>query len=365
MSSAALAGAEAVEGERAGARPPAVSFIVPVYRSEATLAACLDSILAQSLDDIEVVCVNDGSPDGCGAILDAYAARDARVRVITQENRGLSAARNAGMDAARGVVVDFVDSDDTVLPELAQVLTSTFARTGAEVVTFGAMCEPPEQAGKRIQQLLSPAAATYESFNPDLLFCANAQPYAWRTALRREFMEHEHIRFSERVRFAEDVPYQFTVYPLSKKTVLLPDKLYRYRMTEGSLTHVYNTSASRAQKVEQHLVMLGVIFDEWHARGLLACCPGRMVTWCLDLLLFDLARLETTQATAYAGSLDALLRSAYGDGWCELPEQAPVRAVAARVARAAAGDGFALGKLSLVRFFVATRGLKQCIERFI
>ena len=92
---------------------PVVSLIVPVYKSEATLGACLDSLLAQTEADIEIVCVNDGSPDNCAGILESYAARDARIRVIAQENQGLSAARNAGMDVARGRIIDFVDSDDT------------------------------------------------------------------------------------------------------------------------------------------------------------------------------------------------------------------------------------------------------------
>ena len=222
---------------------PAVSLIVPVYKSEATLGACLDSLLAQTEADIEIVCVNDGSPDSCASILESYASRDARICVITQQNQGLSAARNAGMDVARGRIVDFVDSDDTVSPNLCRRLVEVFDATDADVVTFGAVCEPEDRASKRIRQLLSPAAATFDTFDAALLFSANAQPYAWRTAMRRTFMERENIRFSTRLRFAEDVPYQFIVYPLSKKTVLIPDKLYHYRMTDGSLTHVYNTEA--------------------------------------------------------------------------------------------------------------------------
>ena len=129
--------------------------------------------------------------------------------------------------------------------------------------------------------------------------------------MRRAFMERENIRFSTRLRFAEDVPYQFIVYPLSKKTVLIPDRLYHYRMTDGSLTHVYNTEASRAQKVEQHLLMFEVIFDEWRKRGLLGLCPGEMVAWCLDLTLFDLVRLPSAEADACALHLDVYKRQVF------------------------------------------------------
>ena len=134
---------------------PAVSLIVPVYKSEATLGACLDSLLAQTEADIEIICVNDGSPDNCASILESYASRDARICVITQQNQGLSAARNAGMDVARGRIVDFVDSDDTVSPDLCRRLVEVFDATDADVVTFGAVCEPEDRASKRIRQLQS------------------------------------------------------------------------------------------------------------------------------------------------------------------------------------------------------------------
>ena len=343
---------------------PAVSLIVPVYKSEATLGACLDSLLAQTEADIEIICVNDGSPDSCASILESYASRDARICVITQQNQGLSAARNAGMDVARGRIVDFVDSDDTVSPDLCRRLVEVFDATDADAVTFGAVCEPEDRASKRIRQLLSPAAATFDTFDAALLFSANAQPYAWRTAMRRTFMERENIRFSTRLRFAEDVPYQFIVYPLSKKTVLIPDRLYRYRMTDGSLTHVYNTEASRSQKVEQHLLMFEVIFDEWCKRGLLGLCSGEMVAWCLDLTLFDLVRLPSAEADTCALHLSRLLRDIYGGKWYTLPPEGAQRRAALAVAQSAE-SGFEMRKRDLIAFFAATRGVKTCVERFI
>ena len=93
---------------------PKVSIIVPVYNTEKYLRRCLDSIAAQTFTDWECICVDDGSPDAGGAMLDAYARRDARFRVIHQENGGVSRARNAGLDAARGEWIAFVDSDDWV-----------------------------------------------------------------------------------------------------------------------------------------------------------------------------------------------------------------------------------------------------------
>ena len=93
-----------------------LSVIIPVYNVEKYLGKCVDSVLAQDIADMEVILVDDGSPDNSGAICDEYAEKDARVKVIHKENEGLSSARNAGLDIARGKYITFVDSDDYVLP---------------------------------------------------------------------------------------------------------------------------------------------------------------------------------------------------------------------------------------------------------
>ncbi len=351
------------QGAVVRADAPQASIIVPVYNTAKTLPACLDSALAQSAGDIEVICVNDGSPDDAGDILADYAARDERVRVIEQENAGLSAARNVGMAAARGRVVTFLDSDDAFEPNLCERVLAAFnAADDVDAVTFGAVCEPEELASKRIQRLLSPSDAVYRGFDSALLFSANAQPYAWRTALTRAFIERASISFDTSLRFAEDVPFHFTVYPLARTTVLLSDKLYRYRMTEGSLTHVYNARNSREKKLEQHLQVLASIFTSWRSHGIGALCPEQMVTWCLDFTLFDLLGVAPEVGAACARRLSSLLCDMYGPSWWQLPRDAAVRRAARAVAEAKP-NGITLGKVDLMRFFVATRGLAQCVER--
>ncbi|HJD96893.1 glycosyltransferase, partial [Mailhella massiliensis] len=103
---------------------PFLSVIIPVYNVEKYLARCLDSVLAQSFSDMEIICVDDGSTDSSPDILRAYAARDARIRLIHQKNRGIAAARNAGLDAAAGRYVAFVDSDDAVTPDIYKSIFS-------------------------------------------------------------------------------------------------------------------------------------------------------------------------------------------------------------------------------------------------
>ena len=116
---------------------PKVSIIVPVYDVENYLQKCIDSILAQTFTDFELILVDDGSPDNCPALCDAAAAKDARIRVLHQKNGGLSAARNAGLDVARGEWIGFVDSDDYIAPEMYETLYKAVQSTGADL----ALCD--------------------------------------------------------------------------------------------------------------------------------------------------------------------------------------------------------------------------------
>ena len=101
---------------------PTVSIIVPVYNAENTISRCIESILNQEYSDFELLLVNDGSTDGSGAVCDAYAARDARVRVIHKENTGVSDTRNTALDQARGTYLQFLDSDDWITPDATSSL---------------------------------------------------------------------------------------------------------------------------------------------------------------------------------------------------------------------------------------------------
>ena len=118
-------------------KQPLISVIVPVYKVEAYLARCLDSLLAQSHQNLEIIAVDDGSPDNCGAILDKYAKQDARIHVIHQQNGGLAAARNAGLRLATGEYLAFLDSDDTAEPALYETLLAAQLRDGTKLSVSG------------------------------------------------------------------------------------------------------------------------------------------------------------------------------------------------------------------------------------
>ena len=123
---------------------PQISVIVPVYKVEQYLKRCVDSILHQTFSDLEVILVDDGSPDNCPAMCDKYAGTDSRVKVIHQKNAGVSAARNAGLSVASGEYITFVDSDDFIDPQMYEKMLAVAEKYDCDVVMCDCMKEFPD-----------------------------------------------------------------------------------------------------------------------------------------------------------------------------------------------------------------------------
>lgn len=265
---------------------PVLSVIVPVYNVEDYLNACLDSLQAQTFSDIEMVCVNDGSPDGSREILAKRQKEDARIVIVDKPNGGLSSARNAGIDAACGAYVGFLDADDRFTPNACQRIVEAFAETDADVVTFGGYCNPAEAATPWITLKLSPRDVVYDGFQPALMFEEQSTPYI-RTACRKAFLDEFSIRFEEALPFGEDQVFFFDIYPNSRKTALISDKLYEYRIErEGSLTS--KTNDDLEAKSRKHLPMTQRIFSAWKKRFGLEEYSSEIVSWSIEFVLYGL-----------------------------------------------------------------------------
>lgn len=206
-----------------GADSPLVSVIVPVYKTEPYLATCLDSILAQTAHDIEVVVVDDGSPDGCPALCDEYAARDARVTVIHQPNGGRSAARNAGVAAATGRWIGFVDSDDWIEPDMYAVLLDAAERHDAQIAVCGRVEE--RNGGQTVIaygecEVLSPEQAIGE-----LLRDVEVRSYLCDKLFRKELFEG--IGFPLRRNY-EDVAVVYRLFERTERIAFSTRAMYHY-----------------------------------------------------------------------------------------------------------------------------------------
>ncbi len=226
---------------------PLISVIVPVYRVEDYLHACMDSILGQTYSALEVICVNDGSPDRCGEILQEYAAADARVRVIEQPNRGLATARNAGLAAARGEYVGFVDSDDWIDPGMYAALVETMEATGAGLAVCGVLLEYEVAVTKheRASDLRYFSRRRIGVHALDAETVRDLDVCAWDKLYRRDLIERERLRFPDGYRYEDNV--FFWAYAVRCRSVaILEERLYHYRrrpssiisgMREGACSH--------------------------------------------------------------------------------------------------------------------------------
>ena len=215
------------EGEKA----PLLSIIVPVYKVENYLPKCIDSILAQTFTDFELILVEDGSPDNCPALCDAAAAKDARIRVIHQKNGGLSAARNAGLDVARGAWIGFVDSDDYIAPEMYEVLYHAVQSTGADL----ALCDYAEVDENGAPcPLMHVSLSEGELTGQELLKRASGLvvQLAWNKLYRRAIFTQ--LRYPEG-KLNEDLFLIPEVCLQIQKAVVVPKVLYYYVQRSGSI----------------------------------------------------------------------------------------------------------------------------------
>ena len=212
----------------------AISVIVPIYRVEKYLPACIDSILNQTFTDFELILVDDGSPDRCPEICDETAKRDARVRVIHQANAGLSAARNAGIEIAHGEWLGFVDSDDYIAPQFYEKLYQTAQRTDADCV----MCsvQNVDESGKSIDSALMRVADEVKTGQEVLQKIGrdDVTPYltAWNKLYRRKLFNT--LRYPSG-RQNEDVFVFAELFCQVQRAACVTEPLYFYRKRIDSI----------------------------------------------------------------------------------------------------------------------------------
>lgn len=214
---------------------PEISVIVPVYKVEQFIHRCVDSILCQSFSDFELILVDDGSPDDCGAICEAYAAQDSRIHVIHQKNGGLSAARNTGIDYvmsnSRSHWLAFVDSDDWVHPDFLKVLYSTAEQTLCKISACGFFNTTGNQIPVNQDcSVISMSADDYYCGN----FHKNATPAACNKLYNKSLFKS--LRFPIGKLHEDEFTTYLTLYK-AEKIGVTPAKLYAYYQNPDGITH--------------------------------------------------------------------------------------------------------------------------------
>ena len=217
-----------------------ISVIVPVYKVEQYLPRCVESILGQTYTDIEIILVDDGSPDKCGDICDEYAREDSRIRVIHKENGGLSDARNAGIEIAQGELITFVDSDDYIAPTMIEHLLEKMNQYGADI----SICpfQPIYDDSAECADTAAAAAIgddvvmTGMEAMGELFVTIDCPPVtSWGKLYKAELFSQTGIRFPVG-RINEDVYTTYKMFYHSKRVVYTNHKLYYYLIRQGSIS---------------------------------------------------------------------------------------------------------------------------------
>lgn len=269
-----------------------LSLIVPVYNTEAWLAECLESLLHQDIPakDYEILCINDGSTDKSGAILQAYQQEYENIRVLEQENSGVAAARNAGMDAAAGEYLWFVDSDDFIARNCLQELRKETEASHPDIVDFGAYtfteAFSEEERAAYLQNQLPP-----NSF-------AN-HVYITRSLFRKTFLSDNAIAFDTRLAYSEDSLFHCQCRICRPRIWRIEKAYYFFRFRNGSATTL-TTAVAQKRKVDSWITAAKQ-FKKYYFE-----CDSDMKSRVADLLMGNLWAVMT--ATAGLPSKEAALQ---------------------------------------------------------
>jgi glycosyltransferase involved in cell wall biosynthesis len=237
---------------------PKISVIVPVYNAQGHLAQCLENLIYQTYSNLEIIIIDDGSPDNSSAVYNKYANDDPRIKIIRQENQGVSVARNVGIDIATGDYIHFMDADDWLDLNYYEKMLDIAKTTGADITASGI---------KR-----------YNSTFPDIKYSAkmlllNLQEktsilelpencYVWRYLFRHDFIKNNNLRFTPGMNILEDVVFTLNAVKKSNKVAITPHINYNY------LTHPL--SVMNSKKTEKNLADIKAgqdFFDEFFSEN--------------------------------------------------------------------------------------------------
>ena len=266
-----------------------VSVIVPVYKAEKWLHRCVDSILAQTMEDFELLLIDDGSPDRSGEICDEYAAKDKRVKVIHQENKGSVGARNAGLSVARGKYLAFVDSDDYVRENMLFVMLNEAENRQLDIVWCGVECELKDEKVYSIFDVRDDV-----DFMIKRLFDGRIQGWLWNKLIRREFWNKCNVVVDEKYSVLEDMLISLQLFYCNPKQGVVEEYFYVYnRINEESYT-------AGCQMFVKSIGNINLMYKFLLDNNLLDLYKREFSEWVLS---FKIALLNTTRDIALASEL--------------------------------------------------------------
>ncbi len=245
-----------------------ISVIIPVYNTGGYVGRCLESVLSQGMEEIEILCIDDGSEDSSRAVLRQYAAADGRISVFHQPHAGVSAARNLGIEKSSGDYLLFVDSDDYLLPGSLLPIYNSAVLHDADAVIFGGRTTHVFQTDEWVLDSLCTRDVVYESFCPEMIYAeAGAVPFIWNKLFRRRLIVDHHARFRTDIRIGEDHLFVFTCFPYGSRFVFTKEKAYCYRvMRAGSAMEGLESRDGGAERQSLNRRLAEEIYRFWESR---------------------------------------------------------------------------------------------------
>lgn len=225
-----------------------ISIIVPIYKVEKFIKQCVDSIINQTYKDLEIILVDDGSPDKCPEICDEYAQKDSRIKVVHKKNGGLISARKAGVKASTGEYVCFVDGDDWIESDMYEHIANAIKKYNSDSVITQFYFSYPNKEDKSDYQLTKEYYIKDEiekDIYPTMLFANlyykfGIYPCCWTKVFKRELLEKHLPDTDDRIRIGEDIAFTYPCLMECQSIAFIDKALYHYRMNPESMTKAYD-----------------------------------------------------------------------------------------------------------------------------
>lgn len=241
---------------------PIISIIIPVYNTETYLKSCLNSVISQSYNNIEIICVNDGSPDGCQLILEEYAKKDERVRIVERKNGGRGAARNSGVEVATGKYILFLDSDDMYVQNTCDLVLQAMIKNDVDIVCFGT-----EIVGDAWDSDVEYYSIKYNgiiTMSDEVLLNMNVS--VCNKLFKRDMFSDYDVSFPQGLLY-EDAEFFYKYVTFCKYIYCMDNKLLQYR--RGHLSSIMSETKAGTIRAIDHICVAKNIYDFWQMNNVI------------------------------------------------------------------------------------------------
>ncbi len=293
---------------------PVISVIVPVYNAEKYIKKCLETLICQTYDNLEIICVDDGSTDHSLELLELFAKKDYRIKIFSQKNAGPAAARNLALKKATGDYISFVDADDFLEYNAYEILVNKLEQDDSwDLIIFGG--NVVGEANDYFTSILTTSYCERRNNRQDVIFKEKAaKPFLWLHLIKKSILTNPTpLYFDESMDLGEDQIFQFQYVPRAKNILVIEDKLYNYRISKNaSLMQLYNHR--RITKTKMHFEIVKKVVENWKESGLYDSYKDELWTWAVSLIYWTIIDFPAEFKKKYAQQFIDLLENKYNEG---------------------------------------------------